>query len=239
MPLIQALPTPTPTPTPTRPPSSAQSPPQHLQQQQQHAKLAKSMPVTPIQPQSPTDSMAAQQHFMAMPRSPSYELYDETRPPPLFRHAHSHSDATFRPQHYDDDEEQDDGDDDDDLDEDTSSLAMITPPPPYDTPQLSLGAAASAAAAPPPPPPRKFRFGNRELFSMSPGTPSAKSNAITPTKLSAAAAAMFATPQMAQLNRKWAHLQRKRRRRNSSNGDSKELDKLVLQSVDWDENEMY
>lgn len=141
-------------------------------------------------------------------------------------------------QPYNDDDDEDDDDDDlNDADnvEETSSLAMITPPPPYDTP---LGAAAAVASSVPPlPPPRKFRFGNRELFSMSPGTP--KSNAITPTKLSAAAAAMFATPQMAQLNRKWAHLQRKRRRRNSSNGDSKELDKLVLQSVDWDENEMY
>ncbi|EDW03510.1 GH11273 [Drosophila grimshawi] len=186
------------------------------------------MPVTPIQPQSPTDPMDA--HFMLMPRSPSYELYEPspTAPHALFRHAHS-----------DEDDEDDDDDDVLDLDAvDTSSLAMITPPPPYDTPQLALASdSLGAVAAPPLPPPRRFRFGNRELFSMSPGTP--KSNAITPTKLSAAAAAMFATPQMVQLNRKWAHLQRKRRRRNSSNGDSKELDKLVLQSVDWDENEMY
>ncbi|ALC39863.1 maker551 [Drosophila busckii] len=167
--------------------------------------------------------------------SPSYELY-EARAPLHFRHAYS--DARFQP--YDDDYEQDeqhDVDDEEDELEDTSSLAMITPPPPYDQPQLTTAVASSVAAAPPLPPPRKFRFGNRELFSMSPGTP--KSSAITPTKLGAAAAAMFATPQMAQLNRKWAHLQRKRRRRNSSNGDSKELDKLVLQSVDWDENEMY
>lgn len=226
MPLIQAMPTSTPTPTTQQQQQQPQH--QHQQQQQQPARIlaSKSMPVTPIQPQSPTDTM------------PSYELY-ETRPA-LFRHALS--DATFHmPQPYAD---EDDQDDDDDEEEDSSSLAMITPPPPYDTPQLAFASLATAAAsegatarAPPLPPPRRFRFGNRELFSMSPGTP--KSNAITPTKLSAAAAAMFSTPQMAQLNRKWAHLQRKRRRRNSSNGDSKELDKLVLQSVDWDENEMY
>lgn len=229
MPLIQALPT----PTPTQPMHQAQEQQQPHEQVLANSKqLAKSMPVTPIQPQSPTDPQTA--HFMLMPRSPSYELYEAR--PALFRHAHS--DATFQMQHYDDDE--DDNDDLDDADVDTSSLAMITPPPPYDTPQLAVaaaGAASNSNRAPPLPPPRRFRFGNRELFSMSPGTP--KSNAITPTKLSAAAAAMFATPQMAQLNRKWAHLQRKRRRRNSSNGDSKELDKLVLQSVDWDENEMY
>lgn len=173
---------------------------------------AKSMPVTPVQPQSP------------LAETPSYELYE------------GHSDARF---HFNDE----DGEDEEHDLEDTSSLAMITPPPPYDTPHL--------VTSPPLPPPRRFRFGNRELFSMSPAgggaTPTASgsttnrgSSAITPTKLSAAAAAMFAAPQMAtQLNRKWAHLQRKRRRRNSSSGDSKELDKLVLQSVDWDENEIY
>ncbi|ALC38992.1 Sema-1a [Drosophila busckii] len=220
-------------PTPHTPTPSQQ---QHQQQQQQPVRvtnssrqLAKSMPVTPIQPQSPAEPAP---HPSS---SPSYELY-EARAPLHFRHAYS--DARFQP--YDDDyeqDEQDDVDDEEDELEDTSSLAMITPPPPYDQPQLTTAVASSVAAAPPLPPPRKFRFGNRELFSMSPGTP--KSSAITPTKLGAAAAAMFATPQMAQLNRKWAHLQRKRRRRNSSNGDSKELDKLVLQSVDWDENEMY
>lgn len=218
MPLIQAQsthaqphshphPHPLPPPGPTTPPAQprARSP-------MIGRTYAKSMPVTPVQPQSP------------LAETPSYELYER------------HSDAAAF--HFGD---EDDDDDDEHDQEDTSSLAMITPPPPYDTPHL--------IASPPLPPPRRFRFGNRELFSMSPAgggaTPTASagqrgSSAITPTKLSAAAAAMFAAPQMAtQLNRKWAHLQRKRRRRNSSSGDSKELDKLVLQSVDWDENEMY
>lgn len=65
---------------------------------------------------------------------------------------------------------------------------------------------------------------------------SAISNAITPTKLSAAAAAMFAAP---QLNRKWTHLSRKRRRRHHNSNDCKELDKLVLKSVDWDDTDIY
>ncbi|KAL9927449.1 LOW QUALITY PROTEIN: semaphorin 1a [Glossina fuscipes fuscipes] len=101
---------------------------------------------------------------------------------------------------------------------------------------------------------RKYLFNNRELFNISSSNGNSSSNslqqdqqqqtsslagtlsnAITPTKLSAAAAAMFAAP---QLNRKW-NLHRKRRRRNSSSGDSKELDKLVLQSVDWDDNDIY
>lgn len=104
---------------------------------------------------------------------------------------------------------------------------------------------------------RKYIFNNnREQFNISSSNGNSSSNsiqqqpqssslgstltnAITPTKLSAAAAAMFAAPQMVQLNRKWSNLHRKRRRRNSSSGDSKELDKLVLQSVDWDENDIY
>uniref|UniRef100_A0A1I8QBF7 Semaphorin-1A n=1 Tax=Stomoxys calcitrans TaxID=35570 RepID=A0A1I8QBF7_STOCA len=108
-----------------------------------------------------------------------------------------------------------------------------------------------------PPQSRKYLFSNRETFTISSSNGNSSSNsihqqplqstslagtltnAITPTKLSAAAAAMFAAPQMVHLNRKWSNLHRKRRRRNSSSGDSKELDKLVLQSVDWDENDIY
>ncbi|KAH8335252.1 hypothetical protein KR067_011914 [Drosophila pandora] len=212
MPLIQAQSTAQSQSQPQHPTTPPAKPPQRSPVGRTYAK---SMPVTPIQPQSPLEE------------TPSYELYE--------RHAHApdhaYADARFHFANYDHEEE------DDDDEEDTSSLAMITPPPPYDTPR------GASAATPPLPPPRRFRFGNRELFSMSPAgggaTPTA-SSAITPTKLSAAAAAMFAAPQVAtQLNRKWAHLQRRRRRRNSSSGDSKELDKLVLQSVDWDENEMY
>ncbi|KAH8410619.1 hypothetical protein KR009_006700 [Drosophila setifemur] len=178
---------------------------------------AKSMPVTPIQPQSPLEE------------TPSYELYEHQAHAHALAHASAHSDALSR---FDDEDEENEEE------EDTSSLAMIAPPPLYDTPR-----SGNSVMSPPLQPPRRFRFNNRELFSESPDggrTTPTTSSAITPTKLSAAAAAMFAAPQVAtQLNRKWAHLQRRRRRRNSSSGDSKELDQLVLQSVDWDENDMY
>lgn len=45
---------------------------------------------------------------------------------------------------------------------------------------------------------------------------------------------------LANLNRKWTKFNRRsHRRRNSSSGDSKELDKLVLKSMEWDDNDIY
>lgn len=45
---------------------------------------------------------------------------------------------------------------------------------------------------------------------------------------------------LATLNRKWTKFNRRsHRRRNSSSGDSKELDKLVLKSMEWDDNDIY
>ncbi|XP_037911811.1 rho GTPase-activating protein gacG-like [Hermetia illucens] len=60
----------------------------------------------------------------------------------------------------------------------------------------------------------------------------------TPIKATAAFFSSHINENFANLNRKWTNLNR-RRRRNSSSGDPKELDMLVLKSVDWDENESF
>lgn len=91
--------------------------------------------------------------------------------------------------------------------------------------------------------------------SQSNNITTAKSLCTTPTSMSGLAcytpinsikhlpSAIF-SPQfnenLANLNRKWTKFNRRsHRRRNSSSGDSKELDKLVLKSMEWDDNDIY